>query len=191
MATTTKPLLDLTAEDLMSRDVVTIPERLPLRSAACLLRRARVTGAPVVDNDGRCVGMLSAVDFLCWVEEGPEAGSCPHRSCPYQTVGRLLNGVEAVVCALVGGRCPLQEAQPSTGGREASICLRPLRGAGPLAEVIARLPLDAVGRFMTADVAVGPRTPLPELGRPGSAPDRGMRPALRCGPGVFGRRRFP
>jgi CBS domain-containing protein len=165
MVTTTTPLRELTAADLMSRDVVCIPERMPLRAAACLLRQARVTGAPVVDEAGRCVGVLSAVDFLRWVEGGPEAGNCPPRSCPYQTVGRLLNGEEAVVCALVGGSCPLQGEQPLTGGRHAAVCLRPVP-AGRLWSVIARLPLDAVGRFMTADVvAVGPGTPLPELAR--------------------------
>jgi CBS domain-containing protein len=57
-------LLDLTAADVMSSDVLTLPREMSLRSAARLLSRARVTGAPVVDEGGRCIGVLSATDFM-------------------------------------------------------------------------------------------------------------------------------
>lgn len=33
-----------------------------------MLARAGVTGAPVVDADGACIGVLSATDFMHWVE---------------------------------------------------------------------------------------------------------------------------
>ncbi len=59
-----KSLELLEAEDLMSRDVVTVPAGMSLRAAARLLSRARVSGAPVVDETGRCVGVLSTSDFL-------------------------------------------------------------------------------------------------------------------------------
>jgi CBS domain-containing membrane protein len=59
-----KPLASLTAADLMSREIVTIPQGMSLRGAARLLRRARVTGAPVVDATGCCIGVLSTSDFL-------------------------------------------------------------------------------------------------------------------------------
>jgi CBS-domain-containing membrane protein len=58
MATLETPLLQLTAEDLMSRDVLVIPQRTTLRYAAHLLAQAAVSGAPVVDEEGRCVGVL-------------------------------------------------------------------------------------------------------------------------------------
>jgi len=75
MVLTATPLLALTAQDVMSRDVVTIPRQMPLGDAARLLRRASVSGAPVVDEQGRCVGVLSAADFLRWAEDGcPEGG---------------------------------------------------------------------------------------------------------------------
>jgi CBS domain-containing protein len=64
---TAKSILDLTAADLMSRDVVMIPRAMSLRTAAHLLSRAHVSGAPVVDSDGVCVGVLSATDFMRWV----------------------------------------------------------------------------------------------------------------------------
>src|SRR4051812_17557451 len=59
-----KPLTALTAEDLMSREVITVPTGMSLRGAALLLTRAHVSGAPVVDERGRCVGVLSTSDFL-------------------------------------------------------------------------------------------------------------------------------
>jgi CBS domain-containing protein len=64
MRTTGKSLFALTAEDLMSRDVVAIGQEMSLSAAARVLARARITGAPVVDADGVCVGVVSATDFL-------------------------------------------------------------------------------------------------------------------------------
>jgi len=62
--TATKPLLTLTAGDLMSREVVAIPQHLSVRKAARLLSDAKVSGAPVIDGLGVCVGVLSATDFV-------------------------------------------------------------------------------------------------------------------------------
>src|SRR4051812_2842963 len=75
MIATQKPLFALTAADLMSQTVVMVPEHMTLPAAARLLSQAHITGAPVVDDDGRCIGVLSAVDFLHWVETGK--GHCP------------------------------------------------------------------------------------------------------------------
>ena len=70
MMTTARRLLDLTAADLMSRYVVTIPVQMSLRAAAHTLSRAHVSGAPVTDEDGRCVGVLSATDLVRWLDQG-------------------------------------------------------------------------------------------------------------------------
>ena len=64
MTTASTPLLARTAADLMSPTVVTIPQDMSLRGAARLLAQADVSGAPVVDAAGRCVGVLSARDFV-------------------------------------------------------------------------------------------------------------------------------
>jgi CBS domain-containing protein len=53
-----KQFLALTAADLMTAPVMTIPEETSLREAARLLHGAHISGAPVVDADGRCVGVL-------------------------------------------------------------------------------------------------------------------------------------
>jgi CBS domain-containing protein len=65
----TKPLLSLTAADLMSRNVVTLPPDMSLRAAARLLSETGVSGAPVIDAQGRCIGVLSAIDFVLWARE--------------------------------------------------------------------------------------------------------------------------
>lgn len=73
MLTAMKPLQALTAADLMSPEVVTIPQAMSLKGAAHRLAQAGISGAPVVDSDGRCVGVLSASDFVAWAEKGEHA----------------------------------------------------------------------------------------------------------------------
>ena len=82
-----KPIESLTAADLMSCALVTIPEEMSQRDAAKLLAERDVRGAPVVDENGRCIGVVSTTDFLraTFVEtmESPlaaEADFC----CPWQ-----------------------------------------------------------------------------------------------------------
>jgi CBS domain-containing protein len=70
MNTCCKALTALTAEDVMSRNLLTVPHRMSLRAAACMLSRADITGAPVVDDTGRCVGVISSVDFLHFAQGG-------------------------------------------------------------------------------------------------------------------------
>jgi CBS domain-containing membrane protein len=68
----TRPFLALTAADLMSTPVRTIPQDTPLREAARLLARANISGAPVVDAQGRCLGVLSSSDFVTWASKEGE-----------------------------------------------------------------------------------------------------------------------
>jgi len=70
----TRPFFGLTAADLMTASVVMIPEEMSLQGAAHLLGQASVTGAPVVNREGRCVGVLSATDFMRWVNTGKHHG---------------------------------------------------------------------------------------------------------------------
>jgi CBS domain-containing protein len=89
---TTKPLLNLTAADLMSRSVVLVPEQMSLVGAARLLAGSHISGAPVVDGAGRCVGVLSATDFVNVFKDGgrrqpAHAGTGPSCFCfPWQLV---------------------------------------------------------------------------------------------------------
>ena len=82
MLVATKPLTSLTAADLMSREVTAISRHLSLRSAAHLLSQAHVSGAPVVDARGSCVGVISSTDFVHWAEGSrPSRSHGPHFEC--------------------------------------------------------------------------------------------------------------
>jgi CBS-domain-containing membrane protein len=82
-----KTLPTMTAADLMSRGVVTLREAMSLKEAAQVLSQTQISGAPVVDEEGRCIGVLSAVDFVRWKEkvgETPES----HQSHEWQPTNR-------------------------------------------------------------------------------------------------------
>jgi CBS domain-containing membrane protein len=70
MSTTTKPLTELTAADVMSKDVVAISREMSLRGAAERLEQAKVSGAPVVDEEGHCLGVVSSADLVRWLSQG-------------------------------------------------------------------------------------------------------------------------
>jgi CBS domain-containing protein len=76
-----EPLPTVMAENLMSRDVIAVPIGMSLRGAAQLLSRARVSGAPVVDARGRCVGVVSTSDFLKLARDDSGCGSGPSCVC--------------------------------------------------------------------------------------------------------------
>ena len=84
MRNTNKPLLNLTAKDLMSTEVESIPQWMSLPVAARMLSRAHISGAPVVDGDGHCLGVISTTDFMTWAESDEAApkdevpGACAH-----------------------------------------------------------------------------------------------------------------
>lgn len=64
-----KPLPDLTAADVMSREVVVVSDEMSLQDAAHLLVGQQISGAPAVNTKGCCVGVLSATDYFRWVED--------------------------------------------------------------------------------------------------------------------------
>jgi CBS domain-containing protein len=164
---TAERLLALTAVDVMEIAPVTIPRGTPLQAAAGMLRRGEASEAPVVDEGGRCVGILSAADFLRWVEEGcPDVSPTPSRTCAFQTEGRLLTGEEAVICTQPPGACPLQAMRPTTAGRHTAICLQPCGVLCDWQQTNDGLPDGGVaGRYASSDaVTAVPSTPLRELG---------------------------
>lgn len=54
----------LTARDIMTKDVKTISEEMTLAEAGEVLVTNGISGAPVVDNQGKLVGMLSEADLM-------------------------------------------------------------------------------------------------------------------------------
>ncbi|MFZ5780574.1 MAG: CBS domain-containing protein [Pseudomonadota bacterium] len=64
------------ASKVMTRAVVTIPADATVYAAADILLGARVSGAPVVDADGKMVGIVSEADLM----NRPEIGTVPGKS---------------------------------------------------------------------------------------------------------------
>ncbi len=67
-----KSLDELTAEDIMQRDVVTCAPQDSLREAMELLTENHVTGIPVMDRHSRCIGLISASDILNYEQDHSE-----------------------------------------------------------------------------------------------------------------------
>lgn len=65
----------LTARDLMQREVVTIGPETPLASVYRVLVAEGITGAPVVDDTGRVLGVISSADLLRAVANEQDSGS--------------------------------------------------------------------------------------------------------------------
>jgi len=57
-------LNDLTAADIMKSEVVTIKEDSSVQELARLLARKKISGAPVVDDENRVVGVVSEDDLV-------------------------------------------------------------------------------------------------------------------------------
>jgi CBS domain-containing protein len=156
MRATAKPLLALTAGDLMQADVVRLPEDMALGEAASLLLRHQIGGAPVVDSQGKCVGVFSAADFLRLSQmradaTRPTPPALPI-TCTFQTKRRTSDGNEVTLCTLPPGVCPIQSRQEGPGREKLIVCSHPHCVLVDWQVVdVEKLPTDEVRRFMTPD----------------------------------------
>jgi CBS domain-containing protein len=57
-------LMTLKVKDVMTRKVICVAKNQPLSDAAGLFLEKGISGAPVIDEHGRCVGVLSAIDYV-------------------------------------------------------------------------------------------------------------------------------
>jgi len=165
MYTATATLATLTARDLMSSDVTRIPQNLEMREAAHLLRKAQISGAPVVDSHGRCVGVLSTADFVRQIEEvgsAAETGPALPITCDFLRKQRDPDGTEVVLCLLAPGTCVFQREQQDPDRVHRTLCSEPHCVATDWQVVkVERLAAAPVRRYMTADpVTVTPDTPI-------------------------------
>jgi CBS-domain-containing membrane protein len=84
MQTACKTLSTLTAADLMTCTVVTIPKEMSIQGAAHLLAQHQISGAPVVDDYGRCIGVFSTTDVVYCADHGHfTATGHPHLRCAH------------------------------------------------------------------------------------------------------------
>jgi CBS domain-containing protein len=164
-----KSLTDLVAADLMTRELVKLTEDMPLRYAARLLLDNHVTGAPVVDKESRCIGVLSTTDFALVkcpddISTGPPA--LP-QTCRFLKKGRSPTGDAVVLCTLPAGVCPIQSRWWDRSGNEMLMCTQPHAVMGDWQVVeTEQLPTSSVAGWMTPDpVTVAAQTTLCTLAR--------------------------
>lgn len=169
MLTTTRPSTTLTAGDLMSYEVISVPEQMPLREAARLLLLHQISGMPVIEVGGACIGVISTTDILRWASQRtstsePTASERP-LSCSFQLKDRVTNGTERTLCTLPLDACPIQRKEGRADGGHDVICSQPHSVLADWQVVeVEQLPTESVGQFMTADpVTVAADTPLAEL----------------------------
>lgn len=62
----------ITASDLMNPEVMTVPEDMTVRALATFLTENEITGAPVVNEMGKLVGVVSVVDVAAVASEEGE-----------------------------------------------------------------------------------------------------------------------
>jgi CBS domain-containing protein len=73
---------ELTAIDVMTAMPSTIPEQMSLPAAARLLAQDQISGAPVVDASGKCVGVFSSTDIVRWAQHAESAVALVERDYP-------------------------------------------------------------------------------------------------------------
>jgi predicted transcriptional regulator len=150
----TTSFLSLTASDLMSRSVLCLPHELSMRQAARLLAQHEVSGAPVTDSQGRCIGVISATDFLSLVEKGEPHCPVPEFpvTCGYQRKQQLPSGQVIIHCLLPPGACPMQRKHLAPDGQVSVTCCEPHSVCADWQVVeMEKLPTDEVRRYMTPD----------------------------------------
>lgn len=172
MITETKALAELTAEDVMAHDIVLLPENMPLRDAARMLLDNHIGGAPVINDMGQCIGVLSAIDFLRLAQKRSEANDNPMAppspvACNFQTRHRRADGREEILCTLTAGVCPLQVRETGPDGNDRLVCSQPNTFLMDWQVVeTEKLPMDEVGNFMSHDPVIAqPTTTIRELAR--------------------------
>ena len=151
MAKKNVPSKQLTAADMMTRDVITVSQHIPAAEAAQTLLSKSISGVPVVDDDKRCVGIFSAADFTRISQTLAESNSnSPPIACPFQMRHRGVDGTEGTLCTLPLGLCPMQRSDEEEG-HQYKLCCFPH-------EIVVEwqalqpplLPTDPVQRWMTA-----------------------------------------
>jgi CBS domain-containing protein len=66
---------NLTAKDVMQRDIITVYGTDSLQEAMALMTENHVTGLPVVNSKSQCIGVITAADILNFEQEHAEEAS--------------------------------------------------------------------------------------------------------------------
>jgi CBS domain-containing membrane protein len=118
-------LLTLRVADAMSKEVVCVSLRDSMAEAAQKLVKHSISGAPVVDEEQRCAGMLSAIDFVKKQaqpgksgeagQRGPHKGDGSHGGDPF--AGDLVRDHMTAPVTSIAASQPLLAAARAMCGR--------------------------------------------------------------------------
>ena len=75
--------MSATVNDVMTSRVVAVRKNAPFKDIATLLTRYRVSAFPVLDDDGKVIGVVSEADLLCKEALIAAIGELPGRPGPY------------------------------------------------------------------------------------------------------------
>lgn len=110
---------DLKVADAMSRKVIVVTGNSTMAEAADTLSESQITGAPVVDEWGRCIGILSGSDFIHYKAEELEAAAQRHVLSNQDPQGRfhidevrhdLVRSHMTTAVQTISANCPLTTA---------------------------------------------------------------------------------
>jgi CBS domain-containing protein len=147
-----KALLDLTAGDLMSHNPIVLHQTTSVRDAARTLMQAYISGAPVVNEKGRCVGVISTTDFLRLTWPGKEEMKKPGAAgyCQFLFKAKQADGTDKTWCTLPAGACLLQGATDQHEGLAECSLLGSVFMDGQMVDV-EELPGTSIRSLMTID----------------------------------------
>lgn len=57
-------MAEMPVKEIMTQDVITVQSAMPVREVANLLSERAVSGVPVVDDEGRVLGVVSELDVV-------------------------------------------------------------------------------------------------------------------------------
>lgn len=101
--------LPVTAEDIMTRDPITLAPDATVHDAAGLMADKRISGLPVVDDDRKVVGILSEFDLIA--RSGATVGDVMTRQVTNVRVSATVDQVRAVFVANRLKRAPVLDQQ--------------------------------------------------------------------------------
>jgi CBS domain-containing protein len=155
MIATRANLLSLTAKELMTTEVVYLYQEMSVKEAALALVKHGISGAPVVDREGRCVGAFSTTDLLRSYSEkkGPRTTPVEQAiTCPFLRALRDKHGCEISLCTLPLGVCAIQRVSKDASGHSQVVCSEPHSVPVEWGVVeVEKLPDDPVQCYMTPD----------------------------------------
>jgi CBS domain-containing protein len=110
--------------DIMTSPVVTVPPEAPLKAVATILVQHAINAVPVVDPDGRLLGIVSEADLLAL--ETPARGDQPHtaREVMSQSVYTLAEDTDAAAAARMMLRHGLKSVPVVAGERVVGVVAR-------------------------------------------------------------------